>query len=112
MGMLLPTGAILIVIGTSGSAAACYNSSSIFHEGSMTLASQMTGQTDALANASNASSPRLILAPLAGLALAVGLLCVGIGVGNWNQPIPSEKRRANPWSDQPREHGDPPIGQV
>ncbi len=112
MGMLLPTGAILIVIGTSGSAAACFSSSIFNGESTRTVASQMDGQTYALANASNQATPRLFLAPLAGLALAVGLLCVGIGVGNWNHPIPTEKRRANPWSDQPRDHGDPPVGQV
>lgn len=55
---------------------------------------------------------RLYLAPLAGLALAIGLVSVGIGIGNWRRPIPSDVRPANPWSDQPREHGDPPRGLV
>jgi len=82
MGLLLPIGVVLIVIGTAGSAAAC------------------------------SGSPRLFLAPLAGLTLAVGLVCVGIGIGNWRRPVPSEERPANPWSDQPKEHGDPPVGQV
>lgn len=58
------------------------------------------------------SGNRLLLAPLAGLALAVGLVSLGIGMGNWRRPIPSETRPANPWSDQPGEHGDPPKGLV
>jgi hypothetical protein len=55
---------------------------------------------------------RLLMAPLAGLALAVGLVCIGIGIGNWRRPTPSDVRPANPWSDQPGEHGDPPKGLV
>ena len=54
----------------------------------------------------------LILSPLSGLALATGLACVGIGIGHWRHPIPSNVRPANPWSDQPYEHGDPPKGLV
>lgn len=112
MGMLLPIGALLIVIGTAGSAAACYGNSIFDNEATETTASQMEGQTDKAADTATDSSPRLFLAPLAGLTLAIGLVCVGIGVGNWRRPVPSEVRPANPWSDQPREHGDPPVGQV
>jgi hypothetical protein len=72
----------------------------------------MEGQTDAPANAAADDSPRLYLAPLAGLSLAVGLVCVGIGMGHWRHPIPSDVRPANPYSDRPSEHGDPPVGQV
>ena len=82
MGWLLAIGAVLIAIGTAGSAAACDG------------------------------SPNLFLAPLAGFTLAAGFVSVGIGIGNWRRPVPSDVRPANPWSDQPREHGDPPIGQV
>jgi len=112
MGMLLPIGALLILIGTAGSAAACYGTSIFDNEETQTTASQMEGQTDAAADAASDGSPRLFLAPLAGLTLAIGLVCVGIGVGNWRRPIPSEVRPANPWSDQPSKHGDPPVGQV
>jgi hypothetical protein len=52
------------------------------------------------------------MAPLSGLTLAIGLVCLGIGMGNWRRPIPSDMRPANPWSDQPGTHGDPPVGQV
>jgi hypothetical protein len=63
-------------------------------------------------SAAACSGTRLLMAPLAGLTLAVGLVCVGIGMGNWRRPIPSDVRPANPWSDQPGEHGDPPKGLV
>ena len=112
MKWLLPIGAVLIAIGTAGSAAACYGNSIFDGEGTETAAARMEGQTDAPADASDDNSPRLFLAPLAGLALAIGLVCVGIGIGNWRRPIPAEARPANPWSDQPKEHGDPPVGQV
>ena len=112
MGLLVPIGAILIAIGTAGGVASCYGSAIFDNEQTETLASQMEGSTDAPANESGDDSPRLYLAPLAGLSLAVGLVCVGIGIGHWRRPIPSDVRPANPWNDQPREQGDPPVGQV
>lgn len=112
MRLLLPLGALLIAIGTAGSAAACYGNSIFDGDETQTMASQMDGQTDAPADASNDGTPRLYLAPLSGLTLAIGLVCVGIGIGNWRRPIPSDVRPANPYSDQPGEHGDPPVGQV
>ncbi len=112
MRLLLPLGALLIAIGTAGSAAACYGNSIFDRDETETLASQMEGNTDTPADAAGDETPRLLLAPLSGLALAVGLVCVGIGIGNWRRPIPSDVRPANPYSDQPGEHGDPPVGQV
>ena len=114
MNLLLPAGAVLIAIGTAGSAAACYGSAVFDGDESNTVASRMEGQTDAPANESDEdeNSPRLFLAPLSGLTLAVGLVCVGIGIGNWRRPVPSAVRPANPYSDQPRDQGDPPVGQV
>ena len=112
MGMLLPVGALLIAIGMAGSAAACYGNAIFGGEETETVASQLEGQTETPTAAGDDESPRLYLAPLAGLALAIGLVCVGIGAGNWRRPIPSDVRPATPWSDQPREHGDPPVGQV
>jgi len=97
MKVLLLIGAVLIAIGMAGSAAACYGTA-IFDD------------AEATRTASDLSGP--LLAPLAGLTLAIGLVCVGIGVGNWRRPIPSDVRPANPWSDQPGEHGDPPKGLV
>jgi hypothetical protein len=111
MKLLLPIGAVLIAIGMAGSAAACYGTA-IFDGDTAKTASELSGGTDAPANESTDSSPRLLLAPLAGLTLAVGLVCVGIGIGNWRRPIPSDVRPANPWSDQPGEQGDPPKGLV
>ena len=112
MKLLLPIGALLIAIGTAGSAAACLGDSVFDGKETETLASQMDDQTDTPAGAGDDDSRQPFLAPLSGLMLAVGLVCVGIGVGNWRRPVPSDVRPANPWSDQPGDHGDPPIGQV
>ena len=65
-----------------------------------------------MAGTAASCSGSLLMAPLAGLTLAIGLVCIGIGMGNWRRPIPSDVRPANPWSDQPGEHGDPPKGLV
>ena len=112
MRLLLPLGALLIAIGTAGSAAACFGNGIFDGSETQTVASQMEGTTDAPAQESEDNSPRLFLAPLSGLTLAIGLVCVGIGMGNWRRPVPSDVRPANPYNDQPREHGDPPVGQV
>jgi hypothetical protein len=112
MKLLMLIGAVLIAVGTAGSVAACYGNAIFNGEETQTTAAQLEGATDAPANQSEDSTPRLFLAPLSGLALAVGLVCVGIGMGNWRRPIPSAVRPANPWSDQPGEHGDAPKGLV
>jgi pimeloyl-ACP methyl ester carboxylesterase len=87
MRVLIPIGAVLVMAGMGGALTAWYG----FDQPQTRL---------------------LFVAPLAGLALAIGLVCVGIGMGNWTRPIPSDVRPANPWSDQPAEHGDPPKGLV
>ena len=112
MNLLLPVGAVLIAIGTAGSAAACYSTDLFDGAETDTVASRMEGETDAPANESNGDTPRLFLAPLSGLTLALGLVCVGIGIGNWRRPVPSAVRPANPYSDQPKDQGEPPIGEV
>jgi hypothetical protein len=109
MKLLVPIGVLLIVIGAGGSIAACLEN---YEGGAETTVAELQGQTDAAAQQSDDSAPRLYLAPLAGLTLAIGLVCVGIGVGNWRRPVPSDVRPANPWNDQPAEHGDPPRGLV
>ena len=111
MRLLVPIGVLLILIGAGGSMTACFGSA-IFDGAETKTAAELNGQTDSPANETVDRSPRLYLAPLAGLTLAVGLVCVGIGMGNWRRPMPSEVRPANPWSDQPAEHGDPPKGLV
>ena len=112
MKLLVPIGVLLILIGAGGSIAACYGNAIFDGAETQTTASEMRGQTDSPAGETEDRTPRLYLAPLAGLTLAVGLVCVGIGMGNWRRPIPSDVRPANPWSDQPAEHGDPPKGLV
>jgi hypothetical protein len=111
MRLLLPLGAVLIALGTAGSAAACYGTGLFTGAGTQTAAKQMEGSTDAPANQpdGNEGSARLFLAPLSGLTLAVGLVCVGLGIGNWRRPVPSATRSANPYSDQPQ---DPPVSEV
>jgi hypothetical protein len=111
MKLLVPIGVLLILIGAGGSIAACYGNS-IFDGAETQTAAELRGSTDAPAQQTQDHTPRLYLAPLAGLTLAIGLVCVGIGMGNWRRPVPSEVRPANPWSDQPAEHGDPPRGLV
>lgn len=113
MRLLLPVGAVLIAIGTAGSAAACYGTGLFKGPETETVARQMEGSTDAPANKTDdGDSARLFLAPLSGLTLAVGLVCVGIGIGNWRRPTPSDVRPANPYSDQPKDSGEPPVGEV
>ena len=112
MGVLMPVGAVLVVVGMAGSAASCYGNS-IFDGGSETAtAAEQQGATEVPADQTNDSRARLVLAPLSGLTLAIGLVCLGIGVGNWRRPVPSDVRPANPWSDQPGSQGEPPVGQV
>ena len=112
MKLLMPIGVALVAVGMAGSAAACYEGAIFDRAETQNGAAQLSGTTDSSADQANASSPRAVLAPLAGLTLAVGLVCIGIGMGNWRRPIPSDVRPANPWSDQPGEHGDPPRGLV
>ena len=112
MRLLLPVGVLLIVVGMGGSVAACYGNAIFDGDATNTVAAQLEGQTASPAGQSEDSLTRLYMAPLAGLTLAIGLVCVGIGMGNWRRPIPSDVRPANPWSDQPGEHGDPPKGLV
>jgi hypothetical protein len=112
MRLLMPIGVVLIVVGMAGSVASCYGNSIFNDDHTATVAAQRDEPTDSPAGSSNDSTPRLFLAPLAGLTLAVGLVCVGIGMGHWRRPVPSDVRPANPWSDQPGEHGEPPRGLV
>jgi len=109
MRLLIPIGVVLIVIGTAGYATSCLN---VSDSEQTKTAAQLQGATDKAADAANSKDPQMAVAPLAGLAIAIGLVCVGIGVGNWRRPIPSDVRPANPWSDQPGEEGKPPLGQV
>jgi hypothetical protein len=112
MKSLMLIGVVLIAIGAAGGAASCFGTGIFDGPETDTAAAQMAGTTDAPAEESNDGSPRLFLAPLAGLTLAIGLVCVAIGMGKWRRPIPSDVRPANPWSDQPGNQGEPPKGLV
>ena len=59
MRLLLPIGAVLIAIGTAGSAAACFGNAIFEGEETETAASRMEGQTDAPAAASDDNSRAL-----------------------------------------------------
>ena len=107
MGWLMPVGVLLIVVGLAGSAAACYQTGLFGEPARVEQRSTDTAQPEG----ANSSAP-MIIAPLAGIILATGVVCVGIGIGHWRRPTPSDTRPANPWSDQPGEHGDPPKGLV
>jgi hypothetical protein len=111
MRWLMPVGVLLIVIGLGGSIGACYQAGT----DSVRQAASELGALEGGVPAQQADEPSrapMIVAPLAGLALALGIGLVGVGMGHWRRPIPSEVRPANPWSDQPAEKGDPPIGLV
>ena len=112
MKLLMPIGAVLIAIGMAGSAAACYGNSIFDGAETRTAASQLDGTTDVPADESRDSTPRLFLAPLAGLTLAIGLR---VHRYRHRQLAPANPFRCSarkPWSDQPGEHGDPPKGLV
>jgi len=111
MGVLLPVGVILITLGLAGTASSCYQSG-VFDKTENAQASVAPAQDRAPNSEPASTRSPAILAPLSGLALAIGLACVGVGIGHWRHPIPSNVRPANPWSDQPYEHGDPPKGLV
>lgn len=49
---------------------------------------------------------------VAGLTLAVGAGLLLVGFGHWSAPVPSKKRPANPWNEQPKDSGEPPVGLV
>jgi hypothetical protein len=109
MGLLMPIGVLLVTLGIAGSATACYQNST-FDAGQR--AEQPSGQTETQLTKDDESESSAVLAPISGLLLATGVVFMGIGIGNWKRPIPSNVRPANPWSDQPGEHGDPPKGLV
>lgn len=109
MGLLMPVGVVLVVMGMAGSATACFQNGAF---DSQQAQMAPTGQTATQASQGDAPGGWPILAPLSGLCLAAGVVLMGIGIGHWKRPIPSDVRPANPWSDQPSEHGDPPKGLV
>jgi hypothetical protein len=108
MRMLLPIGVVLVVLGAGGYATACFSTTLFDGSQTDTVAAQLENQTDTTAQQARDSGARVILAPLSGLVVAVGLICLAVGMGRWRRPVPSDVRPANPWSDQPGEHGEPP----
>jgi hypothetical protein len=109
MRWLIPVGVVLMLAG-GGGAIAAYMQSATTAESAIGTADAGDGVPSARAN--RTSTGALVLAPLAGLALALGVGCVGVGMGRWNNPVPSSQRTANPWNEQPAEKGGPPTGLV
>jgi hypothetical protein len=111
MRWLIPVGVVLMLAGGAGAIAAYVQAAqpAAGESGSANGTSDGGVPADD-ANRSNTGS--LILAPLAGLALALGVGCVGVGMGRWSHPVPSYERPANPWNEQPADKGGPPVGLV
>lgn len=108
MRFLIPLGIVLILAGGAGALTAYMQSAE--PDPNDRGVQQVGSEVPATApNSSGAGA--LILAPLSGLALALGVGCIGIGMGRWNNPVPADKRTANPWNEQP-EKGGPPTGLV
>jgi hypothetical protein len=109
MRWLIPIGVVLILAGGAGAVAAYMQSAQDEPGASMTRES---GDGVPAARANSTGTGALILAPLSGLALALGVGCIGVGMGRWTRPVPSYRRTANPWNEQPAEKGEPPTGLV
>lgn len=111
MGKLMVIGAGLFVLGLGGAATACLQSETF----SGASQERPVGQTDTqqaqnTQDDDEAGPGTMVL--LSGISFAAGLILMGIGIGNWKRPVPSGVRPANPWSDQPGDHGDSPKGLV
>lgn len=107
MRWLIPVGVVLILAGGAGAVAAYVQSAQ-----DERLVTTDAGDGVPAERANRSSAGALILAPLAGLALALGVGCIGIGMGRWTHPLLSYRRPANPWSEQPADKGGPPTGLV
>lgn len=109
MRWLIPVGVVLMLAGGGGAVAAYMQSGA---SDDSAIATEASGDGVPAARANDTSTGALILAPLSGLALALGVGCIGVGMGRWTNPKPSYTRTANPWNEQPAEKGEPPIGLV
>lgn len=110
MRWLIPIGLVLILAGVAGAITAYVQSAE-------TASTEGTAPADAdggvpATRANRTDTVSLVLAPLAGLALALGVGMVGVGMGRWTNPVRSYERPANPWNEQPAEKGGPPVGLV
>lgn len=108
MRVLLTIGAFLVVFGLGGMMRACVSSPYAIDNDVAA-----TGPTPgAGADGDDAGGAQMMLGIVSGLALAIGAGCFAIGMGRWQRPTPSATRPANPWSEQPADKGDPPVGLV
>ena len=111
MRWLIPVGLVLMLAGGAGAIAA-YVQAAHPGAGESTSANGTPDGGVPADDANRSNTGSLILAPLAGLALALGVGCVGVGMGRWSHPVSSYQRPANPWSEQPADKGGPPVGLV
>jgi hypothetical protein len=111
MRWLIPVDVVLMLAGGAGATAA-YVQSARPHAGESASTNGVSGGGVPADQANRSHAGALILAPLAGLAMALGVGCVGVGMGRWSQPLSSYQRPATPWNDQPADKGGPPVGLV
>lgn len=110
MRWLIPVGLVLILAGGVGAVTA-YVQGAQPSRGEVVATTPASGDVPAT-QANRSDAVPLFLAPLAGLALALGVGCIAVGMGRWNNPVPSQTRTANPWNEQPADKGAPPTGLV
>lgn len=101
MRSLVIGGVVLMLIGLFGVMDACLSDRS----------DAQTGTTAPVPSAPDDQSS-VIWAAAAGLTLALGAGLVAVGFGRWTAPVPSKDRPANPWNEQPKDSGEPPVGLV
>lgn len=106
MRWLTAVGLLMILLGL-GSAVTAYN----MGQGPSSRPYELDGRSPA-AHANASSWPALSLAAASGLALAFGVGCIAVGMGRWTRPVASSTRPANPYNEQPLDHGEPPVGLV
>lgn len=94
-------GVVLMVLGIFGVMDACISDRPDTTSDSMQAAPQ-DGDGGGLA----------VLGAVSGLVLALGAGLVAVGLGRWKAPVPSRERPANPWNEQPKDSGEPPVGLV
>jgi hypothetical protein len=109
MRLLLPISLLLIVSGSAGYVASCFGTAVFDGSQTETTAAQLDDQTDALAEHSDRRSTRVILAPLAGLTLAAGAVCLMIALFSRRAETSAERP---PDSQSPASRSEPPSHRV
>lgn len=117
MRWLVIAGVVLMLGGLFGVMNACLSSGTSSRRDAVTSAptqTQAPPQTPAppTPTPNGSDDGRTLWGAFAGLTLAVGAGMVAVGAGRWTRPVPSKDRPANPWNEQPKDSGEPPVGLV